>query len=78
MVKLSVSWFVSLFFFFGCRVAYDSLGQGSNPNTFVTYAGAAATPDPLTHCPRPGVELTPWSCRNAANTIVPQQECLVY
>ena len=51
-------------------------GQGSDriQATAVTYASAAATLDPLTHCAGSGMAPVSWCCRDAAHPIVPQQE----
>ena len=45
--------------------------------TAVTYAAAAAMPDPLTHCSGLGMEPVSWRCRDAANPVAPQQELLI-
>ena len=40
----------------------------------MTYAAAAGTPDPLTHCARLGIKPASWNCRGTADPILPQQE----
>ena len=50
----------------------EFVGQGSDP----TCATAVAALDPLTHCAGLGIEPASWSCRDALNPIVPQQELL--
>lgn len=51
-------WFLS-FYLFAYPQHKAVLGQGLNPSHSGNYATAAATPDPFTHCSRPGIERTP-------------------
>ena len=41
----------------------EFLGQGSDLTHSFDHAAAAATPDPLTHCVRPGIQPESWCCR---------------
>ena len=44
--------------------------------TIETYPATAELPDSLNHCAKQGIEPESWCCRDAANPIVPQQDCL--
>ena len=76
---LSLFYICSFFFFFFGRLTaygapYGVPSQDQIRAMVLTYAAAAVTPDPLTHCARPGIEPVSWRCRDAANPTVPQQE----
>ena len=73
-------WSACLFFFFSLSFLatlwhMDFLGQGSDVSPIVTCT-AEATPDPLTHCARLGIQLASWCCRDAVYPILPQWELL--
>ena len=42
----------------------------------MTFTTVGASPDPLTHCARPGIELASWHRSDATDPVVPQQELL--
>ena len=50
---------------------WNSQARDQIQHTVVTYATAAAMPDPLTHCARPGIEPTSWCCKDSANPMLP-------
>ena len=44
----------------------------------MTYAAAVATLDPLTHRAGSGIKPVFWHCKDATDTVVPQQELLTF
>ena len=69
--------FFFLFFFFWPSCSMQS-SQARDPilNTAVTYTTATATPNPLSHCARPGIEPASWCCGDSASPAAPQQKLL--
>ena len=39
-----------------------------------TYTSAAVSPDPLTHCARPGIKPSSWSSRDVIYHVVPERD----
>ena len=59
------------FFFFDHPLAYGVPGPGIRSEQQLQ-----PTPDPLTHCARPGIKPMSWCCRDAVNPIAPQLELM--
>jgi len=53
---------------------WSSWARDQIRDSVVTYAAAAATQDPLTHCAKPGIELASWQCRDSTDPVAPWQE----
>ena len=63
-------------FFSGRPRHMEFPGQGSDPNHGCHLWYSCSNPGSSTHCARPGIEPASWCCRDAANSVVPQQELL--
>ena len=71
-----ISLFFSFFSFLCHSAAYGVPGPGirSEPQMQSTPQLPAATPDPLTHCARPGIEPASWLCGDTTSPAAPQWE----
>ena len=61
------------FLLFGHPMAYGVPGLGISA-IVETYTEAVAMPDPLAHCPGPGIKPASWFCRNTTDPTPPQLE----
>ena len=61
----------SFFLFWPPHGIWNSQARDQIWAAVVIYAAAVATPDPLTHCARPGIEPVSWCCKDTANPIAP-------
>ena len=73
IAKMRSFLFGFLFFWLPCGI-WRSQARDQIWAAVATYATAEVTPDPLTHCARPGIEPVSWCYRDAADPIVPQRE----